>query len=55
MFTENGQQRPGAEAELASWRGAPTARDMERPGADLIAHYLDPTGSGLQAVVAAAR
>ena len=50
-FTENGQRRyrQGAtEAKLAAKLGNVTERlsagaaNMERPGADLIAHYLDP-------------
>jgi hypothetical protein len=51
VFTENGQRRyrQGAtEARLAAKlekvaeRLAADAPGMERPGADLIAHYLDP-------------
>jgi hypothetical protein len=51
VFTENGQRRyrQGAtEAKLAAKLEKVTERlragapDMERPGADLIAHYLDP-------------
>ena len=50
-FTENGRRRfrqAGTEAELAVKLERVTERlragapDMERPGADLIAHYLDP-------------
>ena len=51
MFTENGRRRfrqAMTEAELAAKLAKVTERlragapDMERPGADLIAHYLDP-------------
>jgi integrase len=51
MFTENGRRRyrqAMTEAELAAKLEKVTERlragapDMERPGADLIAHYLDP-------------
>ncbi|MGH3226057.1 MAG: hypothetical protein ACRDPY_46510, partial [Streptosporangiaceae bacterium] len=50
-FTENGRRRfrqAQTEAELAAKLAKVTERlragapDMERPGADLIAHYLDP-------------
>ena len=50
-FTENGRRRfrqARTEAELAAKLAKVTERlragapDMERPGADLIAHYLDP-------------
>ncbi len=50
-FTENGRRRfrqAMTEAELAAKLAKVTERlragapDMERPGADLIAHYLDP-------------
>jgi hypothetical protein len=50
-FIENGQRRnrqASSEAELAAKlekvkeRLAADAVNMERPGADLIAHYLDP-------------
>ena len=53
VFTENGQRRyrQGAtEAKLAEKlekvreRLQADAASMERPGADLIRHYLDPTG-----------
>jgi len=51
VFTENGRRRfrqAMTEAELAAKLAKVTERlragapDMERPGADLIAHYLDP-------------
>ena len=51
VFTENGRRRfrqARTEAELAAKLAKVTERlragapDMERPGADLIAHYLDP-------------
>jgi hypothetical protein len=51
VFTENGRRRfrqAQTEAELAAKLAKVTERlrarapDMERPGADLIAHYLDP-------------
>ena len=51
LFTENGRRRfrqAMTEAELAAKLAKVTERlragapDMERPGADLIAHYLDP-------------
>jgi len=51
VFTENGRRRfrqAMTEAELAAKLAKVTQRlragapDMERPGADLIAHYLDP-------------
>jgi hypothetical protein len=51
VFTENGRRRfrqAMTEAELAAKLEKVTERlragapDMERPGADLIAHYLDP-------------
>src|SRR5579871_1130175 len=60
-FTENGRRRfrqAATEAGLAAKLAKVTerlragARNMERPGADLIAHYLDPDRL---AVVAAAR
>jgi hypothetical protein len=53
VFTENGQRRfrQGAtEAKLAeklekvTERLSADAANMEKPGAELIAHYLDPTG-----------
>jgi hypothetical protein len=53
VFTENGQRRfrQGAtEAKLAAKLEKVTERlradagNMERPGADLIRHYLDPPG-----------
>jgi hypothetical protein len=40
------QERLAARLEKVTERLAADAPDMERPGADLIAHYLDPTGSG---------
>ena len=64
-FTENGRRRfrqAMTEAELAAKLAKVTERlragapDMERPGADLIAHYLDPDRLPVsQAVVPAAR
>ena len=63
-FTENGRRRfrqAMTEAELAAKLAKVTERlragaDMERPGADLVAHHLGPrTGCGGQAVVPAAR
>src|ERR1035441_1602957 len=50
-FTENGRRRyrqamteadPGAQLAKVTERLRAGAPDMERPGADLIAHYLDP-------------
>ena len=65
VFTENGRRRfrqAMTEAELAAKLAKVTERlragapDMERPGADLIAHYLDPDRLPVrQAVVPAAR
>ena len=65
VFTENGRRRfrqAQTEAELAAKLEKVTERlragapDMERPGADLIAHYPGPRpAAGEQAVVPAAR